>query len=1139
MSNNSLTSLLEDIYRRDTNSFEMLTKLAELSHTDSDSVSIVYTAKDGVQRSVNVPSYKYLLSEISRLSANFDAVSKSDTIVIKDSRGVNAAFSRVQAENQTFTIDDLPKSFMYRNMASEHMLNPNLLMRIPVTGSADKYMVRKLVLNLDTDAKITYFNGSLENTRIGKYSDVVDNILNQSISFQLYDFDANCSRKVVETYGTFDILTSRIDTINISINGKTATKDIQYFKLDNLYYSTVNGGRVQIKKGDKIVTTGSKYGMYSIEDVIANTNEIVVKRISGYGTISTGVAKIQMAPSFSNGDILEVPVRPAEYCVYYIKPIDTINNTADTEWIAGFGINTSKLVDGNNQSLSAFYDANVEDVKKAVSYVANDKLVPLSRGIKPDAPVLKSDGFKVVQLNTHKNDVNLLDSVKKDLAQKDKLAKEIQLIDKAISDAKSSLSEKSSINSTLIKQIEQDIDDRNKERANKVDQFNTIVTNLISLNKDLVNYSPKYAIRGFWEIPKPKYEDSINLTGQQEIVQFIVEYRYLSKNNSATETNSFTQDIDGKKVNSDFSNWERFLTKPKLKKINDAGTAYWDTEKLDSSDVINVNQLSIAISKGENVEIRIKSLSEAGYPHSPMESDWSESIIVNFPEELSKDVNLTVAELDNDRILSKFQQQLQQDGYYNHLSDSLLIQGNEYLHQATSIATSFTDANGKIYNVDEYMKFLKSENDILKAVISKAKAKAKIYITDESGTLIQKVNNYDTVELFGGYYVDEVSQLTVPKGEIINKVFFINIENEGDTDLELLPYSPGIVGERLAGIDYTSGGFPDDQSYYGYLYNKSEFDFYRKYFRVPMSILSTLNDTDLFNHHNGTLNPYLQLQSFQSMQTKGQFIYSRYMDVSLTEKLYGLPANKMLLPVDTVNGVPSSSNASYVWNETMGANSGNGNGVLSDFCVHVDHPDLKLGSEFFQEFSTIGYSANKIPTVNIGGAQNNIKYPSFSHSSLFNLESNAVDGMKQLEYTPYARSSTPTVDNFPKKIGFAKNDKYLIGQNTCGSYLFLAGNNFKSLYTGSAIYSQGLTVKKGDSAKIMIIFQYRMTDYDGAGSNGKGNIGGYGKAQAPINITYSKKIGMDFIIKDETLFSFDLKVTSKYKPDSVGVLGIG
>ena len=59
---------------------------------------------------------------------------------------------------------------------------------------------------------------------------------------------------------------------------------------------------------------------------------------------------------------------------------------------------------------------------------------------------------------------------------------------------------------------------------------------------------------------------------------------------------------------------------------------------------------------------------------------------------------------------------------------------------------------------------------------------------------------------------------------------------------------------------------------------------------------------------------------------------------------------------------------------------------------------------------------------------------------------------------------------------------------------------------------------------------HRDGDFYGAGDSGTGRIGGY--SIQPKNLVYAKKIGIDILVKDESLFSFDLQVSSKYKVDS-------
>jgi len=61
----------------------------------------------------------------------------------------------------------------------------------------------------------------------------------------------------------------------------------------------------------------------------------------------------------------------------------------------------------------------------------------------------------------------------------------------------------------------------------------------------------------------------------------------------------------------------------------------WKTENVADGSEININQIDIPISKGEKVEIKVRTISEAGYPDNPLKSPWSEPIIMLFPSNLN------------------------------------------------------------------------------------------------------------------------------------------------------------------------------------------------------------------------------------------------------------------------------------------------------------------------------------------------------------------------------------------------------------------------------------------------------------------------------------------------------------------------
>jgi hypothetical protein len=127
----------------------------------------------------------------------------------------------------------------------------------------------------------------------------------------------------------------------------------------------------------------------------------------------------------------------------------------------------------------------------------------------------------------------------------------------------------------------------------------------------------------------------------------------------------------------------------------------------------------------------------------------------------------------------------------------------------------------------------------------------------------------------------------------------------------------------------------------------------------------------------------------------------------------------------------------------------------------------------------------------------------------------------------------------PDKFGFISNDRYLVGKNTCGSYLFVAPSTFDQLLVDGTDYRAVRTVGTGENnaIQIPIVYQFRMTDYAGDNTGtGTGFIGGYDTSKGgalATQLNYAKKIGIDIYVKDTTVFSFDIFVTSTYKRESL------
>jgi hypothetical protein len=117
-----------------------------------------------------------------------------------------------------------------------------------------------------------------------------------------------------------------------------------------------------------------------------------------------------------------------------------------------------------------------------------------------------------------------------------------------------------------------------------------------------------------------------------------------------------------------------------------------------------------------------------------------------------------------------------------------------------------------------------------------------------------------------------------------------------------------------------------------------------------------------------------------------------------------------------------------------------------------------------------------------------------------------------------------------QKISFSNEDRYLLGGRSCGSFLYMSPIDSTSLSVNGNNIFGSKTLEFGNEGIISIdlVFQYRMTDYFGVGSEGTGKIGG--KYSSTLdNIAYAKKVGFDIIDDNGTNFMFDVEVYSKYK----------
>ena len=934
---NSISSLIAQFLRLQKNSLEIINKLSEVTTSPNDSVEVEFINDNNTVESIQIPSLGFFKNEIRRLDQNIMALSGMEdaTANVKKPDGTVAKIYTASLLKDPDAPSSLqvPSTFKTRNnWFFESFLNPLLYVSMNVENQipADckKVVVRRVIADTQTDAKRNYFDTNLKGRNDLTYDQYISSLAGQGIGYFMDESIVDLPLQVIRYKGSFSILRIFDEKTTLTVAGNTQTSTVRKYKLDTLRYtdilSTTANSRTLVQ-GDSLITQdGTKFEITAID---ATESTVVLKRVFGFGVIQNGANSLSIYSSALSPRTVDVNVGHDERQAIFIKTIEDKFNVAGSSFSPGICIWTNELRINTSEgvkTLDEFYKMEVADFGQQFVASAKEKLIPSIYGQVPNSPSLSTNNFKVVQINKQVTDSKVADTFKQKIQSKVSLKNEIEALDKSIDTAKKQLNDlvttnTSGASSTEYQKLNSKIDQLTKTKSTKTNLLASTITDLNNLVQTApeIKESPKYRIRGFWPIPS-SIEDP--KTGSQEIVQFRVRYRYLSKggNTQGTEEISFI-DNNGNEKRGAFSNWNEFKTDIRKKIFDEATGKYiWKVENVEDADTPNINQLDIPITKGEKVEIKVSSISEAGWPNNALESPFSESVIIDFPDDLSVQIDngSFLAQNNTDTTLVQIQQDLAAKGLDTHLSGSFTSGDKYYSHTTSSIASGFFDSSGNA--IDLFQKLIQIDQELssLKALVAKAKGTLGVYL--RQGSTTTKIKNGSTVSLFGGYY-DEIIDLTNPsnKGKIATVIYYLEIRNDAATPLELASLIPG--GQSVPAP--VSLPVPNN-----------DYDTNRKYGLTPLQLTGITNGR-ISDVGTSTVD-YVQKPPFQSVNANSQFIYTRYKSVGLNEDLYFTPptttgwslasgdsgfpiaSNGLLIPFTPTSGtIPGSPNAS-IWDGT-------------------------------------------------------------------------------------------------------------------------------------------------------------------------------------------------------------------------------
>jgi len=1172
---NSISQLLEQFLEMNTNSLETFNRINEAITTDKETVVInLFNSKTNKMETIQIPAFGYLKREIERLNTNLNSISglegSNANIRLKDGSFRTIHTARLKGPSPSITSLSAPTVFSTKlNEFFEDFLNPLLTVNLDVSGQipveTEKVYVERFIFNETDLASTTAFDeiykGGSEIDYAKFIVDLKDNGYTYIVDAEVLDMPI----RLIQYTGFLDIIKIENAEKKYIIDGISQTLSVKLYTANKLTYTDSTKllkDTETLKVGDSLIVNSGKYRTrYKVVSIENASSQIELLLIEGSEAVKLGINQLGIYKDVDTNLDIEIKVGFNERQVIFVKPIDPSSKIPAEHYSPGISFYSNELeitdMFGTKMNLAEYYKNEVSDFSQFIKSLKVDYIPPAAIGIIPNKPVIATTNFKVVQVNKHLTDNTTTDKIKQLKSDKVSIEQSLKKLDDSIKQKKSLINTKKFTSDAERDTHKNELNSLILQRDSETKLFSSIVTEIKSSAEsiDLQSVTPKYRVRGFWSIPEPK---AILGGISQKIVQFKIRYRYISASGKTSTVDQipFTDVTNQVEKTAAFSNWIEVLGPVAKRELSIKEKYEWIIESEEDANAVNFNSMDISINPGESVEFMIKSISEAGYPANPLESKWSDLYTIPFPlGEINTDtLGNVINSNEMDALRVQIQQDLESAGVYSHVSESFAIGDSKYSHSASSIASGFLTSQQSPVTVYEKLLALQNEVLSLRALIENTTGELLVRIVDESGNVTPVTNN-TTVQLFAGYYVNEIPA-TNGKGFIVTKNFKIELTNTQATNLELISRIVGDTtkpvaissGSTIFGLGTGASSIDPNYVYNSYYINEAKYDM------VPVIYQNIENSTlDYFN--NGP---------DQSTQLNGQFIYSRFRNIANDDNLYVIN--------EGVNGDVNSADLKgydtyeyslkFNYSRVITVNAQTVTSFAAQYQSVLPYTASTGTEDFIWAGSYTGSTPNttSLSTITQANYTNGIfmhvDHPLLQNGAIdpLSIVSNGLVGMPKTaplraddlhgkKQTPFrllqTLSSTGVVGvRSTIKNGFSADDQYLLGGRSCGSFLYVSPLTTTSLSVDAG-NKNGKKILPGGSANsvsIDLVFQYRMTDYFGK-SDGIGRVGGV-TSNTFSNITYAKKIGLDILNKNGEDFLFDVEVYAKYATQGKNVNSI-
>lgn len=697
---NSFAENMRKTITQQVNELSLLTAMQRSLTTNDTFVTYEYQDSQGTMSQYQLPSYASIVNRLKSLEESINSLSTGrGQININDGSRRTVTLSSIpHTPEQIFGIDD-PSTFkLDTNWFFEDLMFPGITVDIDLTDkiedSADRVKVVRIILNSnDRDSRLLWENNLSQNNY--DYNSLKSLLAINNIAYS-EDEEVVYLPIVYNTKsGSFQITDDPI-----IVNGNI------WYTFDTIMYSSISEDGVDqgrnniLSVGDQLTYEDTIYEIIQIEQ---NNNKVRLKRISGAAIPGIYSNLYYYEDPFRNKTI-HVRFGAHEYDIIYIKGISEAYNLQADIWSTPVKFAADDLLFENENGITTttlrqYYAQYIVDWGARMIDEAKEKQITAWSGHTPNAPVLNADDLRVVQINTQINAAIDTTTIRNTAALIADDKTKIDSLKNAIADLKSELQNTTNISDYNAKQEQiktQTLELQNTQASysSNVAAFQTQIRN----NGALIT-NPKYHIRGFFPVPPFQYRDNTQST-VEEIIGFDIAYRYVKEDNTPVQLNTFdyVDSDNGSTVTGTFSDWNIIQSPFKTKVVDDSTSSYiWKAENVADATQVNINQIDIPIQRGERVEIKVRSISEAGYPQNPLKSAWSNSVIIPFPSNLpsTNEIADLIKDVNDDALNIAISNTFDSAGVTSHLDDTIpninSVNGLYFKHIAKNIAYENTD----------------------------------------------------------------------------------------------------------------------------------------------------------------------------------------------------------------------------------------------------------------------------------------------------------------------------------------------------------------------------------------------------------------------------------------------------------------